>query len=297
MNSQRPGDPVAGDEKLQKILARAGLGSRRTLETWIEAGRVSVNGRRARLGDRAGPSDLIRVDGRSVEAWRTRPGRPRVLRYHKPPGEVCTRRDPEGRRTVFEHLPGIRLGRWICVGRLDVNTTGLLLFTNDGALANALMHPAGGIVREYAVRVYGALDEQVLERLRSGVELDDGMGRFDSLTDAGGEGRNHWYQVSVAEGRNRLVRRLWQSQGVEVSRLIRVHFGPIDLPRRLRPGRWDELDDESKAALFQAAGLALPERTSGPAGSAPSRGSGREGRGRKSSPRRPGGAGRRDRRP
>ena len=243
------------------MLARLGLGSRRQLETWIAAGRVSINGKRAKLGDRVSARDLIRVDGRRVtqsgkEAYRD--PRPRVIAYHKPPGEVTTRRDPEGRPTVYEALPRLRSGRWVSVGRLDVNTTGLLLFTTDGDLAHHLMHPSSGVTREYAVRVFGQVSADVLERLRAGVELEDGVGRFEIVEDAGGEGANHWYRVTLTEGRNREVRRLWESQGVQVSRLIRTGYGPVGLPRRLKPGRWEELGDRELEALREAAGLARP---------------------------------------
>jgi len=268
--------PPGATEKLQKVLARAGLGSRRELEEWIENGRVSVNGRAARLGDRVGGNDRVAVDGRAL---RLRPGgarRPRVLRYHKPAGEVCTRRDPEGRPTVFERLPGLYGRRWIACGRLDVNTSGLLLFTDDGELAHRLMHPSSGIEREYAVRVYGQVPPATLEALTRGVALDDGEGRFESLVDAGGEGRNHWYRVVVREGRNRLVRRLWAASGVEVSRLTRIRHATVELPRRLRAGRWDELPDDGVAALMSALGLepaaAAPSPRARPPRPAPGRG-------------------------
>jgi 23S rRNA pseudouridine2605 synthase len=243
-------------EKLHKVLARAGLGSRRELEHWIEQGRVTVNGKAAAVGDRVGPTAAIRVDGHPVTVVPAAQRRARVLRYHKPVGEVCTRRDPEGRPTVFERLPSMRGRRWIAVGRLDASTSGLLLFTDDGELAHRLMHPSSEIEREYAVRVYGTVAPDALARLTSGVVLDDGPARFAVLTDAGGEGRNHWYHVIVREGRNRLVRRLWDSQGVEVSRLTRVRYGLIELPRRLRAGRWDELPPAEVAALCAAAGIA-----------------------------------------
>lgn len=248
--------PVDGSEKIQKVLAGAGFGSRRELESWIEEGRVRVNGAVATLGDRLSAGDELSVDGRLVRlrpAASRRP--PRVLRYHKAAGEVCTRRDPEGRATVFERLPGIRGRRWIAVGRLDLNTSGLILFTDDGELAHRLMHPSAELDREYAVRVYGSLTPDVTERLTKGVQLEDGEGRFLSVTDEGGEGRNHWYRVSVREGRNRLVRRMWESQGVEVSRLVRVAYAGVELPRRLRAGRWDELDADAVKALMAAAGV------------------------------------------
>lgn len=263
-----PPAPQEATEKLHKVLARAGLGSRRELEQWIEQGRVQVNGAVATLGDRVGPMDRLAVDGRPVEVrWGHARG-PRVLRYHKPAGEVCTRRDPEGRPTVFERLPALRGRRWIAVGRLDANTCGLLLFTDSGELAHRLMHPSTQVEREYAVRVYGTLAPETLEALATGVALDDGQARFAVITDAGGEGRNHWYHVVVREGRNRLVRRLWASQGVEVSRLIRVRYAGVELPRRLRAGRWDELDREEVTALMSGVGLEMPR----PGRDAPGRG-------------------------
>jgi 23S rRNA pseudouridine2605 synthase len=242
-------------ERLQKVLADRGLASRRDAERWIREGRVRVNGQAPVLGARVGPRDVITVDGRPIA--RRRAGAPscRVIIYHKTEGEVATRRDPEGRPTVFERLPR---GRWVAVGRLDVNTTGLLLFTNDGTLAEALMHPRTGVEREYAVRVYGEVPADALVRLERGVELEDGPARFDRIADRGGEGRNHWYHVVIREGRQREVRRLWESQGVRVSRLIRVRYGPVALPRRLRAGRWEELDPTAVAALRSAAGLEEP---------------------------------------
>jgi len=247
---------AAGKEKLQKILARAGLGSRREIERWIEAGRVEVNGHGARLGDRAGPEDAIRLDGRPVDVGAAVSGR--VLLYHKPVGEVTTRSDPEGRPTVFRSLPPLPGGRWIAVGRLDLNTLGLILFTNDGALAHRLMHPSTGLEREYAVRVRGDPDALVLERLLRGVELDDGPARFEAIAAGGARGANRWFHVLLREGRRRLVRRLWESQGLEVSRLIRVRFGPLVLPRGLPAGRWREATAEELRALYRAAGLAPP---------------------------------------
>lgn len=242
-------------EKLQKVLARAGFGSRRELEEWIAAGRVSVNGKLATLGDRVTEADLIRVDGRIVRGTRLQPPRARVLIYHKPAGEVATRSDPEGRPTIFDHLPRLTNGRWIAVGRLDLNTSGLLLLTSDGELANRLMHPSSEVEREYAVRVLGEVAPEVLERLRNGVPLDDGEARFDAIEDAGGEGANHWYHVILREGRNREVRRLWESQGVTVSRLIRVRYGNVTLPRWLRPGRCEDLNEAGVDALMALVGL------------------------------------------
>ncbi len=240
-------------ERLQKILARAGLGSRREIEDWIRHGRVAVNGRTAKLGDQAGPDDRITLDGRPV---RIRPAERRVILYHKPAGEVCTRRDPEGRPTVFRNLPKVKGARWIAVGRLDLNTSGLMLFTTDGELANRLMHPSQEIEREYAVRVLGEVPPEILEALRQGVELEDGLARFESITDAGGEGANHWYHVVLREGRYREVRRLWEAAGVTVSRLMRIRFGPVRLPRNLRTGHWRELTGRELNALLTAAGMA-----------------------------------------
>ena len=242
-------------EKLQKVLARLGYGSRRQLEEWIKEGRVSVNGKVAQLGDRVGENDTVRVDGHTIGRAAMQGPKQRVIVYHKPLGEVCTRSDPEGRPTVFEHLPALHHGRWVAVGRLDVNTTGVLLLTTDGELANRLMHPSTTVEREYAVRVFGEVNPDVLKRLREGVELDDGPAKFDALVDAGGEGANHWYHVMLEEGRNREVRRLWDSQGITVSRLIRVRYGPISLPRRIRPGKWEELKGEELSLLRQSVAL------------------------------------------
>jgi 23S rRNA pseudouridine2605 synthase len=247
--------PDPEGEKLQKVLARAGLGSRRELEHWIEDGRITVNGVVARLGDRVLPGQDIRVDGQPLSAGARHGTRRRVILYSKPEGQVCTTADPQGRPTVFDHLPVLRNARWIVIGRLDFNTQGLLLFTTDGELANKLMHPSSEIEREYAVRVLGKVDADMLARLRAGVQLDDGPAHFDDIRDAGGEGANHWYHVTLKEGRNREVRRLWEAVGVKVSRLIRVRFGPVTLPRLLRPGRWQELDKETMAALLETVGI------------------------------------------
>ncbi len=242
-------------EKLQKVLARAGFGSRRELEAWITAGRVSVNGKVATLGDRVEEQDILRVDGRVLSRHRKAGPRRRVLVYNKPEGELVTRSDPEGRPTVFENLPRAGGGRWIPVGRLDVNTSGLLLLTNDGELANRLMHPSSEVEREYAVRIYGEPTPEVIRQLTEGVELEDGFARFDSVVDAGGEGTNHWFHVIIREGRNREVRRLWESQGAVVSRLIRVRYGPVILNRALRQGRFQDLPLPALKALLEAAGL------------------------------------------
>ena len=240
-------------ERLQKFLARAGLGSRRQIEDWVRQGRITVNGAPAQLGVQVSGMETIQIDGKPVQVRAFRPRR-RVLAYYKPVGEMTTRSDPGGRPTVFERLPPLRDGRWVTVGRLDLNTQGLLLLTNDGELANRLMHPSSGIEREYAVRVLGEVAPEMVRRLREGVALDDGLARFDDIREAGGEGANHWYHVVLREGRNREVRRLWESQGVTVSRLIRVRYGPVTLRRGLHPGRWDELDEIQVGALLAAVG-------------------------------------------
>lgn len=231
-------------EKLQKVLARAGLGSRRAIEGWIEEGRITIDGRTAKLGDRVTGQERLEVDGRRISERKLATTPIRVIAYHKPEGELVTRDDPERRGTVFTHLPALKSGRWIAIGRLDLNTSGLLLFTTDGELANALMHPSRRVEREYAVRVHGDVAEDALVNMTRGVELDDGPARFEEITDAGGRGTNHWYYVTIVEGRKREVRRLWESQGVQVSRLMRVRFGPYQLPPGLRKGRWRELNPD-----------------------------------------------------
>jgi 23S rRNA pseudouridine2605 synthase len=263
------------EERLQKWLASAGLGSRREIEGWIAAGRVTINGQPAVLGQKVTGTERIAIDGRQVRRMsRRHRTQPRVLIYHKPVGEICSRSDPQGRQTVFRSLPAVAGGRWIVVGRLDIDTSGLLLFTTDGALANALMHPSTALIREYAVRVRGTAEESALRELRAGIELDDGPGRFADITFEGGEGTNQWYRVSVAEGRNRIVRRLWEAVGHQVSRLIRVRFGPVELPRRLPRGRYREMKGRELDALYEAAGLTRPEggaarRTTGSRSSCP----------------------------
>jgi len=244
------------NEKLQKVLARAGYGSRRELEEWIKSGRIKVNNQVATLGDRVSETDRISVDGKPVQQARLKERRSRVLVYHKPIGEVCTRSDPEGRDTIFNHLPRLASGRWITIGRLDLNTSGLLLMTTDGDLANRMMHPSHQVEREYAVRVLGEVTADMLKRLKEGVELDDGPAHFDVVARAGGDGANQWYHVILREGRNREVRRLWESQGVQVSRLMRVRYGAVSLPRGQRPGRWEDLPDDAVNALRKSVGLA-----------------------------------------
>ena len=252
---RRPSAPAdnGSTEKLQKILANTGLGSRREIERWIVAGRITVNGRPAGVGDRAGSDDILRVDGKLL---RPSTSRRRLIRYHKPAGEVTARSDPQARPTVFDALPGLDQARWIAIGRLDFNTTGLLLFTDDGELAHRLMHPSFKIEREYAVRVRGTPSPQALASLTSGVALSDGEARFDALRHAGGEGSNQWFHVVLREGRNREVRRLFEAVGCTVSRLTRVRFGPVTLPRSLRLGRYEDVDRGEALILLREAGLA-----------------------------------------
>ena len=244
-------------QKLQKVLANLGLGSRRKMERWIEEGRVTVDGSVATLGDRVHAGQALRLDGKPLEVDTAE--LVRVLLYHKPVREVCSRDDPEGRKTVFERLPKLKSGRWISVGRLDFNTSGVLLFTTDGALANALMHPSSAIEREYLVRVMGRVDEPMLERLKDGVELDDGPARFSDIQEGGGDGINRFFYVVLMEGRNREVRRLWESQGTTVSRLKRVRYGEVFLPSKLKKGQWLELPQRDVDVIYQMAGLPTKE--------------------------------------
>ena len=244
--------------RLHKALADLGLGSRREIEGWIEAGRVTVNGRAAVLGQRIARGDRVAVDGKPVRLPDAQPAAIRVIAYNKPEGEICSRRDPEGRPTVFAALPRLRDGRWIIVGRLDLNTTGLLLATDSGELANRLMHPGSSIEREYLVRVLGEVDAALLARLRAGVLLDDGMAAFDGIRELEGEGSNRWFTVVLREGRNREVRRLWESQGCKVSRLKRVRFGTVALGPRERRGTCRELDEAEVRALCASVGLIPP---------------------------------------
>lgn len=256
--------PVSG-EKLQKVLARLGLGSRRDIEGWISAGRIKVNGQVAALGQRIEPTDSILLDDRPVRVEEAAQVVRRVLIYNKPDGEVCTRSDPEGRPTVFDRLPRLHSGRWINIGRLDLNTTGLLLFTTDGELANRMMHPSYEMDREYAVRVRGEVTEEMIDNLKAGVMLEDGPAKFTDIQEApGGDGLNRWFHVVVMEGRNREVRRLWESQGVVVSRLKRVRFGPVFLTSELLMGRWREMTQKEIDILSEEVGLTpvtLPEVT------------------------------------
>jgi len=240
--------------KLHKILAQAGLGSRREMEEVMRAGRVTVNGEPARIGARVGPNDVIRVDGRPVRGTE-RKHPPRVLLYHKPEGEIVSRDDPAGRATVFDRLPPVRGAKWLAVGRLDYNTGGLLLLTTDGELANRMMHPRYGLEREYAVRVRGRLTEEQLARLRTGIPLDDGTARCDAVEDGGGEGTNRWYRVVIREGRNRVLRRLFEALGLTVSRLMRVRFGSVTLPPRLKRGQYVELAPREVQQLLASLGF------------------------------------------
>jgi 23S rRNA pseudouridine2605 synthase len=237
-------------EKIQKILAHAGLGSRRQIEQLIQSDRIVVNGKLAKLGDRITYQDQVIIDGREIKLIKSQQQKPRVLLYYKPEGEMCTRSDPEGRPTVFDNLPYIRHNRWISIGRLDFNTSGLLLFTNNGELANQLMHPSAQIEREYAVRIRGEVSDQTLTRLKKGVKLEDGIANFQQIIPAGGSNSNYWYHVIVTEGRNRVVRRLWESQGLTVSRLMRIRFGAIALPKGLNRGRYIELEEDEIEELM-----------------------------------------------
>ncbi len=242
------------DEKLQKVLARAGLGSRREMERWIEQGRVKVNDQIATIGDRVSVKDSIKVDNKFINQKRTEVQQ-RVIAYHKPVGEVCTRDDPEGRATIFSNLPKLRTGRWISIGRLDLNTSGLILLTTDGELANKLMHPSSEIEREYAVRVLGEVSPEIIEQLKTNVALEDGDAHFTDVKVAGGQGANHWYHVVLKEGRNREVRRLWEYFGFAVSRLTRIRYGDIKLERRLRPSKSEDLSEKEIASLYKSVGL------------------------------------------
>jgi 23S rRNA pseudouridine2605 synthase len=241
--------PVLPTIKLQKALADAGRGSRREIEAWIEEGRVTVNGEAAHVGQRVSVADKVKVDGRLVQLKAGLDRLPRILLYHKPEGEIVSRDDPEGRPTVFEKLPRIHNGRWIAIGRLDFNSCGLMLFSSSGELANRLMHPRYGLEREYAVRVLGQPDAEALERLQQGVELEDGLARFNRFEEAGGEGANRWYNVTLSEGRNREVRRMFEAVGLTVSRLMRVRYGPVVLPGHLKRGQWHELDEREVRTL------------------------------------------------
>ncbi|WP_233575587.1 23S rRNA pseudouridine(2605) synthase RluB [Noviherbaspirillum saxi] len=272
---QMPGKNVRRDltaeddaPKLHKVLAEAGLGSRRDMEELIIAGRVSVNGEPAHIGQRILPTDQVRINGKLIQRKISkRP--PRVLIYHKPAGEIVSHDDPEGRPSVFDNLPTMKTGKWLAVGRLDFNTEGLLLFTTSGDLANRLMHPRYNIEREYAVRTLGELEEGMRQKLLAGIELEDGVAQFSKIADGGGEGVNRWYRVTIGEGRNREVRRMFEAIGLTVSRLIRTRYGAMTLPSGLKRGRWDELDENAVRSLMSASGLekaAAPAPTGKPRG-------------------------------
>jgi 23S rRNA pseudouridine2605 synthase len=260
----------AQTDKLHKVLADAGIGSRRDMEELIVAGRVSVNGQPAHVGQRILPSDQIRINGKPLNTRRQAGRVPRVVLYHKPSGEIVTQDDPEGRPTVFEKLPKVSGGGWVAVGRLDFNTEGLLLLTTSGELANRLMHPRFEVEREYAIRLLGELSQEQRERLLAGVDLEDGPARFARLEDAGGQGANHWYRAVIAEGRNREVRRMCEAVGLQVSRLIRIRYGSVQLPRALARGRFQELAPAWVEAWLHDLGLA-GEEGRGPRAAAPGR--------------------------
>jgi 23S rRNA pseudouridine2605 synthase len=250
-------DPDAVPQRLHKLLALAGLGSRREMETLIESGRVTINGKPAQVGAGVVPSDVVRVDSRPVRLS-FEPELPQVLLYHKPEGEIVSQDDPEKRATVFDKLPRVKHGKWVAIGRLDINTSGLLIFTTSGDLANRFMHPRYEVEREYAVRIFGELTEGQMLQLTQGIELEDGPANFDSIQPQGCEGSNHWYQVVLREGRNREVRRLFEAFQLQVSRLMRVRFGPLNLPSRLKRGMMMTLEPKEVIKLLEWAGLPVP---------------------------------------
>ena len=251
---------ITSGERVQKVLARGGIGSRREIEGWIKEGLLTINGTKVILGQSLKTGDTLHIRGRIVN-WEKFFQQPtRVLVYHKPTGEVVTRRDPEGRPVIFTQLPKLQIGRWIAVGRLDINTSGLILVTNNGELANRLMHPSSEMEREYAVRILGTVDEDMIERLKIGVELEDGPAHFEDVQFSAGEGANKWYHVVVKEGRNRLVRRLWESQEVTVSRLTRVRYGPAVLPERTKAHAHYELNEKECAILMEFVDLKAEKR-------------------------------------
>ena len=253
--------PPSG-EKLQKVLARRGLGSRREIESWISSGRVLVNGEVARLGDRVELNDRLTVDGERLGVGMVEQ-KHRCIIYHKPVGQICSRKDPKNRKTVFDELPKLSNGRWISVGRLDYNTSGIILFTTDGDLAHALMHPSSKIEREYVVRIRGDVKTEHLENMTEGIMLDDRLACFSDIQYGSGEGSNSWFYVVLMEGRNREVRRLWESQGLSVSRLKRVRFGPVLIPSKLKQGNWMEINSPMSRKLYEMASLSFDEGKSG----------------------------------
>nr|WP_301288367.1 pseudouridine synthase [Natronospira proteinivora] len=270
-------------QRIQKLLANAGMGSRREVEGWLEAGRIKLNGKVASPGDQAGEGDHLALDGKVIHLDAAMMPERRVLIYHKPVGEMTTRKDPEGRPTIFDQLPRLDRGRWVSVGRLDFNTSGLMILTTDGQLAARLMHPSRRLVREYAVRLRGELSPEAVEKLTTGVRLEDGPARFEEILDGGGRGQNHWYHVILREGRYREVRRLFEAVGATVSRLIRVRYGPVELPSDLPRGKWRELKPGPVRALMDAAEL-VPEA---PLAEAPTQSTGNPARAKKTRRKRP----------
>ena len=253
-NSESP-----NTEKIQKFLANRGFGSRREMEEWIKQGRIRINGATATIGDRVSGDERIQVNGKPIDRRAIKKDKTKIVIYHKPVGEITTRKDPEKRPTVFAKLPKLRGAKWISIGRLDINTSGLLIFTNDGELANRFMHPAQQLDREYAVRVLGNVESAALTQLREGVDLEDGFARFSDIVESGGDGANSWFHVVIKEGRNREVRRLWEAVGLTVSRLVRVRFGTIILPRELRVGHWRFLDDAEVIEIKKSFGMTIDD--------------------------------------
>ncbi|MBL4762619.1 MAG: rRNA pseudouridine synthase [Gammaproteobacteria bacterium] len=248
-------------ERIQKKLANLGFGSRRQIEAWITEGRITVNGKPATLGQPIEGDEKVHIDGKDIRLSQKHLIGRRVIVYHKPVGEITSRDDPEGRETVFDHLPSLRIGRWIAVGRLDYNTSGLLLLTTDGELANRLMHPSRQIEREYAVRVRGNVTPELIERLLTGVELEDGTAKFEKMVDAGGTGQNHWYHVVLKEGRNREVRRLFEAEDLIVSRLMRIRYGAVTLSRRLRMGQFADVEEDELKQLLKSVELTEDDKS------------------------------------
>ncbi len=248
-------------DRIQKFLAHQGVASRRQVDQMLQDGRISVNGQTAKPGDQVNGQERIALDGKIIRIDKN-DLKAKLLMYHKPVGEVCTRSDPEGRKDVYSSLPGLGRGRWVSIGRLDINTSGLILFTNQGELANRLMHPSFEVEREYAVRVHGNVNQDMINQLHKGVMLDDGIARFEQIVDGGGEGTNHWYHVILREGRNREVRRLWEAVGVEVSRLQRVRYDQFNLPKWLKPGKYRFFEEDVVKKLYQRLNLDNPESRS-----------------------------------
>ena len=248
-------------ERLQKILAASGYGSRREIERWISEGRLKINGQLAKLGDRVTEEDTISLDNRPLSNKRLSNVQRRIIIYNKPEGELVTRSDPEGRKTVFSRLPKLDKGRWVAIGRLDINSAGLLIFTTDGELANRLMHPSQQIEREYAVRVMGEVTDELLNELVNGKQLEDGFARFEDIVESGGEGINRWFHVVIMEGRKREVRRLWEAVGLKVNRLKRVRFGNVILDSSVKVGQWRDLDEKETDGLLALAGLEEEKKT------------------------------------